>query len=636
MPEEEKTSQTLPERLGIQPDQIPAETGVYLMKDVNGRILYIGKANHLRKRFQAYCKRPEQLPTKTAALLRNIASVETIVTGNEKEALLLESNLIKRHRPRYNVVLKDDKRYPSLRLNWMHPFPNLGIVRKAAKDGAQYFGPYSSAHAVRQSLKFIDKTFKLRKCKDSEFNRRTRPCLHHQMGTCWGPCSLKVDPERYREVVKEVVLFLSGRTPELIRRVRRRMQEAAKRQDFETAARLRDKMFALEKTLERQTAVTSDFRDRDVIGLACGADRCLATLLRVRGGYLLGVRDFELPRSFSTDEELVESFVRQYYDTAPSIPPEILVPHSVENRPILEEWLRTMAGRRVLLHHPRRGGKVKTLQLAVRNAKQRLVEKEASDARRKELLERVGKRLKTRRRIERIECFDNSHILGTSAVSAMVVFQRGEPLPSAYRKYRLDTEGIPDDYAAMQQVLQRRYGKGKESEPLPDLLLLDGGKGQLNIAMAVLKELGMEERFDVAAIAKKDEKKGETRDKVFLPMRSNPVSFGRDEDLLLFLQRIRDEAHRFVIGYHRKRRAAVTLRSVLDNIPGIGPRRKRALIRRFGSVEKVAVASMEDLCALPEMNRAAAAALRSVLAQGEDGTKPAAVRSDEEYPGNEV
>lgn len=620
MPEKEQRTATLPERIGLDPSQIPAETGVYIMKDADGRILYVGKAVHLRKRFQAYCKRPDQLPVKTAALLRTVASVETIVTGNEKEALLLESNLIKRHRPRYNVVLKDDKRYPLLRLGRSHPFPNLRVVRKAASDGAQYFGPYSSAGAVRQTLKFIDKTFKLRQCKDSEFNRRTRPCLHHQMGTCWGPCSLDVDPGRYRDMVKEVVLFLSGRTPELIRRIRTQMQQAAARQDFEAAARLRDKMFALEKTLERQVAVTADFRDRDVVGLSCGDERCVVTLLRVRGGYLLGMRDFEVPRSLATEAEMVESFVRQYYDTAPSVPPEILVPHALEGRFVLEEWLHGLARRRVAIHRPLRGEKVKTLEMAQRNARQRLSEKEASDARRRDLLERLAKRLKTGRRPDRIECFDNSSIGGAAAVSAMVVFAAAEPLPAAYRKYRLDTEGIPDDYAAMESVLRRRYGKGPESEPLPDLLLLDGGKGQLNIALAVLEGLGLTGRFDVAAIAKKDEKKGETRDKVFLPMRSNPVSFGREEDLLLFLQRVRDEAHRFVIGYHRKRRATDTLRSRLDDVAGIGPLRRRALVRRFGSVEAMAAASVEELCDLPEMNRRAAEAVKDALSP--DGAPP--------------
>ncbi len=592
---------------------VTGDPGVYLMKDVDGLVIYVGKARNLKKRLVSYFKPVGQMDIKTGVLSKKISSFETIITRTEKEALILESNLIKKYRPRYNVVLKDDKRYPSLRLDLNHPYPNLTIVRKTPDDGAMYFGPFASAYSVRQSLKFINKTFKLRKCKNREFTNRTRPCLHHQMGACLGPCCLEIDRKQYTQMVKEVILFLNGRTPQLIRTVEKQMETAATSQAFERAARLRDKMFALKKTLERQLAVTTDFQDRDVLAIARSAEISLITLLFIRGGYLLGSRDAEFSLTLSTDAELFRTFIRQYYEANPFVPGEILVPAHLEDKILLEEWLAEIKGRKVIIHRPQRGQKVKLLALASQNAGNRLKERIAQMATHRDLLVRVGKNLKMDILPGRIECFDNSNISGTSAVAGMVVFNNGAADKSAYRKYKIKTVVQQDDYAYMAEVLGRRYGRGKGSEPFPDLLIVDGGKGQLNIAVSIMRQLGIEGRFEIIGIAKKDETRGETQDKIYAPGRANPLTLDRKGDVLLFLQRIRDEAHRFAIQFHRKRRTTTTLRSKLDDIDGIGKKRKTALLKHFGGIRQIRSATVDELAALPGMNRRAAEAVKKAL-----------------------
>ncbi len=576
------------------------------MKDRVGEIIYVGKARNLKKRLASYFTKPIQPDIKTSVLVKKIESFDTILTGSEKEALILESNLIKRYRPRYNVFLKDDKRYPSIRLDTMHPYPNLTIVRKMKKDGSMYFGPFVSSTAVRQTLKMINKTFKLRKCKPGDFKTRTRPCLNNQMQRCLAPCCNDVDGNVYREIVKEVILLLKGRTSDLIRKIKKEMLSAADNQDYETAAVLRDKIFALEKTVEKQVVVSADFIDRDVIGIAGSYELSLITVLIVRGGFLLGTRNFAFSETMSTDTETIGTFIRQYYEKEPFIPKEILTPILLEDSALIEECLKNIKGNKVNILWPRRGEKARLLEMADRNADISLKDHIASLSTDMEMLARLKKKIKINRLPERIECFDNSSISGKEPVAGMVVFEKGKSKKSSYRRYKIKTVCKHDDYAYMDEVLRRRYGKGEKSKPYPDLLVVDGGKGQLNIAVSVVKDLKIEGRFDIIGIAKKDEKRGEVQDKIYKPGRVNPVNFGKEGNLLLFLQRVRDEAHRFAISFHRKRRGKSSIRSVLDTIPGIGKKRKQILLKHFRSIKKIRAATIEEMTAVPGINRKSA------------------------------
>jgi len=596
---------------------ITSATGVYLMKDAQGTVIYVGKARNLKKRLASYFKKSRgdtlKMDIKTEILIQKISDFETIITGSEKEALILESNLIKRFRPRYNVILKDDKRYPSLRLDIKNPYPNLKIVRKIQKDGGLYFGPFSSSAAVQKTLKIIHKTFKLRKCKTENFKNRSRPCLNFQMDACLAPCCLDVDKHTYTETVNEVIQFLKGKTPDLIQQIKQKMISAAEMQDYEQAAVLRDKMFALEQTLETQVAVTNDFKDRDVIGIARSDDASLITLLFIRNGFFLGIRDFKFSETMSTENEMTGTFIRQYYEKAPFVPKEILVPSLPEDTLLLEELLSHIKGRRVRILAPKRGEKVRIVQRASQNAEDSLKAHKALIANEVDLLSRLQRQLRMDRIPWRIECFDISNISGKSAVAGMVVFEKGKPNKSLYRKYKLQGRVIPDDYAYMAEVLNRRYGKGKKSEPYPDMLMVDGGKGQLNVAVAVIKPLKLEQKIQIISIAKKNEKKGETQDKIFKSGQTNPVNLGRRGDLLLFLERIRDEAHHFAISFHRKHRRKTFMHSSLDSIPGVGKKRKKILLTHFKSIKKIRTATLEELCALPGFNRRTAENVKRTL-----------------------
>jgi excinuclease ABC subunit C len=600
---------------------VPFKPGVYLMKDAGGEVIYVGKAKNLKKRLAAYFNRPAQLDMKTGVLVNKISAFETILTATEKEALILESSLIKRYKPRYNIDLKDDKRYPSLCLDITDPYPHLVIVRKIVKNGGLYFGPFASARAVRETLKIIQKTFKLRKCKTRAFKNRSRPCLNYQMGACLAPCCLKVDKQIYDEIVREVILFLKGRTPELIQKIKTEMVSAAKVQDYERAALLRDKMFFLEKTLEKQVAVTTDFKDRDILAFARSPELALITLLSVRGGFLLGTRHFNFKATMSTDGEMIGAFIRQYYEKALTVPQEILVPTDLEDNVVLEEHLKQIKAKSVRILCPRRGAKANILKIAVQNAQNEFKNLIASVAAEEDLLNRIQKRLKMVSIPKRIECFDNSNISATAPVSSMVVFENGKAKKSSYRRYKIKSVSGPNDYAYLAEILGRRYGQGEESKPYPDLLMVDGGKGQLNIAVSVLKELGLENEFKIIGIAKKNEKKGEVEDKIYMFGRANSIRFGKEQDLRLFFERIRDEAHRFAISFHRMRRTKTAMGSALDSVPGIGVKRKRALLKHFGSIKKIRAATIDELTALPGMNRKAAEALKSNLT-GEGQTRP--------------
>lgn len=603
----------MPENLINKLARTAGKPGVYLMKDTQGRIIYIGKARNLKKRLSSYFRKPGLMDTKTGVLIKKISTFETILTATEKEALILESNLIKRHKPRYNVILKDDKRYPSLRLDIKHPYPNLTIVRKTAADGALYFGPYTSSQAVRQTLNIIHKTFKLRRCKTRDFKSRSRPCINHQIGACLAPCCLDVSLETYQGIINEVILFLKGRTPALIQKIKTDMAAAAAVQDFENAAASRDKMFALEKTLEKQISVTTDFIDRDVLAVARASGESLIILLAVRSGYLLGKRHFNFQETFSTDAEMLGAFIRQYYEKTDFIPKEILVPVLPEDGDLIQDWLKGCKGQKVHIVSPQRGEKVRLVKMAIENAQQELSNLIASSTADMEMIQRLQKKLKLNRLPLRIECFDNSATAGRQPVAGMVVFAKGKPEKASYRKYKLKSVAQNNDYAYMAEVLMRRYGKKKVALPEPDMLMLDGGKGQLNIAIAVLRELGMDDKFDVVSIAKRDESKGEPEDKVYKPGRVNPVNFGSDDRLILFLKRIRDEAHRLAVSFHRHRRASTAIHSILDTIPGIGKKRKKILLKHFKSTKKIRAASPDEISALPGMNLSLAKAVQKAL-----------------------
>ncbi len=595
--------------------RVTSEPGVYLMKDASGTIIYIGKARNLKKRLASYFKISGHLDIKAGILVDKIDDIEIIITGTEKEALILESNLIKKHRPRYNVILKDDKRYPSLRIDLSEKYPNFSVVRKIGVDDARYFGPFASAHAVRETLRTINKTFKLRKCKAKDFKTRTRPCLHCQMEGCLAPCCLDVDPEVYQEQVSEAIMFLQGRTPDLIRKVKKQMEAAARIQEFEKAARLRDKIFALERTIEKQIVVTTDFNDRDVFALARSQGFSVVTVLSVRNGFLTGSRHYSFSETISTEGEMLSAFIRQYYERQQFVPDELLTSVELDDSGLTEEWLRDIKKRKIAIIYPKRGEKVRLVNLAVHNAENELENVIALHSAEFDLLLRLQKKLKMDQLPARIECFDNSNISGTEPVAAMVVFENAWAQNHLYRKYRIKTVSEHDDYAYMGEVLSRRFGKGDQSKPYPDLLMVDGGKGQLNIAVAVIRDLGLEGKFNIVGIAKKDEHKGEVRDKIFQPGRANPLGFGREGELLLFLQRVRDEAHRFAVTFHRKRRTKKSLQSALDAIPGVGPKRKATLLSQFKTIKNIRAADLDEIGTLPGFNRGVAEAVMEALSK---------------------
>jgi excinuclease ABC subunit C len=593
--------------------RVSDQSGVYVMKDSEGSVIYIGKALNLKKRMASYFSRSSQTDKKTSVLVDRISEFETIVTESEKEALILESNLIKRFRPRYNVILKDGKRYPSICINVDSPYPFLSIVRKIENNTSLYFGPYSSSNAVSQTIKLINKTFKLRKCKTLELKKKSRPCLNYQMNVCLAPCCHDVPQKAYYKMVKEVVLFLNGKTPNLIKQIKKEMMRVSDRREYERAALLRDKIFALEKTLEKQIIVSTDFKDRDVISIAESPELSILTLMIVRGGYLIGTNHFKIPITMASGEEKIETFIREYYGKNRFVPKEIFVPDSLENIKTVEEWLKEIKGEKVSIVSPKRGNKAKLLKMALMNAEKELSDRITSQNSRNELLLRLQHKLKLKRALNRIECFDNSNISGTSPVAGMVTFSNGLSDKSSYRRFKIKSVYGPDDYASMKEVLERRFSKEKDALPDPDLLMVDGGKGQLGIAMSVLKELGMENKFALIGIAKKDVVKGEKSDKIYRPGRANPINITRDEDILLFLQQIRDEAHRFAISFHREQRKKNLLRSELDGIPGIGPKRKKTLLTYFKSVHKIRTAEISDLVALPGINEKAALAVLEYL-----------------------
>lgn len=617
------------ESLAEKLKNIPDKPGVYLMKDEVGRVIYVGKAVVLKNRVRSYFQKGAVSP-KTRILAGKIADIEYIVTANEVEALILESNLIKEKSPRYNVRLKDDKHYPYLKVT-DERFPRVTVVRRREKGG-RTFGPYTDSAAVRTTMRFLRKLFPIRTCSlDLSGELNYRPCLLYHIGRCGAPCAGLQSEEEYNKLIDEVCLFLEGRHEALIPTLRSKMEAAAKNLEFEKAARLRDQMRALERMVERQKVLSVEKEDLDVIGLSIeGAAVCVQVYF-VRGGKLVGREHFFLDRTADEETgELLTAFVEQYYARATFIPRTILLPVQVEEAEVIEAWLGEQRGGRVHLRVPQRGEKRRMVEMAQENARLVLEEHLSRETRRVEAnrigLEQLQETLDLPHLPLRIEAYDISNFQGAEAVAAMVVLDEGVPATDEYRRFKLRTQG-PNDYAMMQEVLRRRFTRAlKEQEELdalppeqheealkhlrfvkmPDLIVIDGGKGQLSAAREVLQELGLE---DIPTISL-----AERLEEVFVEGRSEPILFGRDTPALHILQRVRDEAHRFGLSYHRKLRDKKTTRSVLDDIPGIGPKRKSALLRKFGSVKGVAQASLEELQLVPGISRELAERIREQLA----------------------
>jgi excinuclease ABC subunit C len=598
-------------------DTLPSSPGVYLMKDATGNILYVGKGKDLRKRVFSYFREKEHQSPKTRVLVSKISDVEFILTGSEKEALILESNLIKRHRPRYNVLLRDDKRYLVLRLDPKEEYPRLSLVRRIRKDGAHYFGPYASANAVRQTLKVLHGMFPLRQCSGTKFRQRARPCLNHQMGRCLGLCVGAISPEEYGPVVEEAVLFLKGRTQDLHEKLRQEMERAADRLEFEKAAMYRDRLNAVEKTLEKQLMVSARFRDQDVVGTHEAGDNLGLAVLFVRGGRMVGSRCFVFKKPQSSSSEVVRAFILQYYEAGKPIPEELLISEPLVEQELLAEWLSDLKGKRVGVRLPQRGEGRQLLAMAAHNAANYLRSEMTRATDPMPALDRLRQRLGLESIPHRLECIDISNFRGKFPVGSLVVFRDGEPDKSAYRRYRIKTVDRIDDTAMMAEVLDRRFTDVRKEQVLPDLLVVDGGKAQLNQALAVLRELELADLVPVVALAKKPktttQAEANATDRLYLPGRKNPLELKKDPPLLFLLSRLRDEAHRFAISYYQKRHRKQTLRSRLDEIRGIGPKRRRDLILHFGSVKRLAEAQVEEISQVPGISHTLADSIYTAL-----------------------
>jgi excinuclease ABC subunit C len=590
-------------RLQEKLESLPTEPGVYLMKDRRGEVIYVGKAVNLRNRVRSYFTRTGDTRVFVSLLDNLLGDLETVLVHNEKEALLLENELIKKYKPRFNVLLKDDKQYISLRLDRSQAYPRLEVVRRYQKDQARYFGPYSSASAIRETLRIINRYFHLRTCTDHVLANRKRPCLLHQIGRCPAPCVYPVPQDEYRKSVDEVVLFLEGKAGELVAGLRSRMKQAAMDLKFEQAARIRDQLQAIERSLERQKVATTDFKDQDVFASHREGDRMLVYVLYVRQGRLNGGQAFPLGSQEFPDEELLGSFVNLYYDQGNFVPEEVLLPLELaEGHEGLEALLSERKGEKVRVLVPKRGEKRDLVDMAQKNAEQAAIERRRSRDETELVLQRLQERLHLRNLPRRMECFDISHFQGANIVASQVAATDGELDKSRYRRYRIKTLQKQDDFASMHEVITRRLKRGLEEGDLPDLLVIDGGKGQLASALAAVKDVGVE-GLDVVSLAKsrdlevhdRDAEHAESPERVFIPGRKDPIVLRQNSAELYLLARLRDEAHRFAITFQQKSLRKSTVRSALEDIPGVGEGRRKLLLKHFGSLKRVRDASIEDL-----------------------------------------
>lgn len=609
---------------------VPTRPGVYLYRDARGNIIYVGKAINLRNRVRSYFHASNDYSHKTARLVSEIADLEWIITETELEALILEANLIKKHRPHFNIRLKDDKRYPYIKVEWQKDFPKVLTVRKMEQDGGRYYGPYTNAGAVYATLDALRRIFPYLTCDRDITGLDRRACLYYDIKLCGGPCIGAVDREEYRATIERLCAFLDGKTDQVEADIAQKMQAASEAMQFERAAQYRDQLRAIRHIVERQKVVSTTGKDQDVVAFARDdqrGDACVQVFF-IRQGKLIGREYFILEGTEGEDtREIMSSFLKQFYEEAANVPPEILLQVEIEEAQIIEQWLRQKRGAQVLLDAPSEGQPADLVTMAAENAAetlnalqaQWLADEHKNEQALKELTEGIG--LETPP--ARIECFDISNTQGTNTVASMVVFVKGMPRKSHYRKFNIKTVDGPNDFESMREALTRRLrryfdAKGEEAKPLPgkkkdesfsvlpDLLIVDGGKGQLGVAVDVLKAFDLFGLIPVCGLAKQQEE-------IFLPGRPTSILLPRRSQSLFLLQRIRDEAHRFAITAHRSMRARKGIASQLDAIPGVGPTRRKVLLKHFGSIDAIRAASAEDLAAVPGIPREVAVAIKANL-----------------------
>jgi excinuclease ABC subunit C len=593
---------------------LPASPGVYLFKDAEGNILYVGKAANLRHRVSSYFGTGQKLTPKLQRMVSRVDDLDYFVTSSEQEALILELNLIKRHHPRYNVRLKDDKTFPYLKIDTSEDWPRVHITRRLEENGGRYFGPFASAKSVRQTLKLIKGIFPFRSCSKPITGTNPRACLEYHIGNCLAPCIGVVSREEYAEVIKQVILFLEGKQERVVQELKSKMNRAAEALDFEKAARLRDQIQAVERVVEGQRIATTVKGEQDAIAFAGDKDQAYVQVFFIRSGKLIGRESFLLQGTrYEEPSQIMTSFIKQFYASSPHIPPLLLLQHPVEDRAMLQDWLQDKRGGRVNIQVPRRGNKKQLVNIVAENAQQGLeqlkIKQLASPTALSAALEEIKRELQLPRLPSRLEGYDISDIQGTAAVGSMVVFDQGKPKPAHYRRFRIKTVSGVNDYAMLQEVLRRRFKRaGSASDTwaiLPDLVLIDGGKGQLNAARATMQEMGAGS-VPTASLAKENEE-------IFISQKPEPIILPKSSPGLQLLQRLRDEAHRFALGYHQRVHKRETFASALDSIPGIGPKRKRALLRQFGSVKAIREASIEELATARGMTQSLAKKIKQYL-----------------------
>ena len=627
------TDQT--QAIGSRLNSVPAESGVYIFKDASAQILYVGKATNLRNRVRSYFGSRFGLTPKIRRMVEHAADFEFFITYSESEALILENTLIKRHRPPYNTRLRDDKTYPYIKIDLKEEFPLVSFTRRVQEDGAHYFGPFASAYSVRRTLDLLKKLFPYRSCTKVITGVDSRPCLEYFIHRCVAPCVGYASREEYRAVIDQVLLFLQGHTEAVVRQLKSQMHLVADNLEFERAARLRDQIRAIERVTEEQKVVTTRSEDVDIIAMKQDKDEALVEAFFIRKGRLIGRDHFTMEGTRDESEgRVLSSFVKQFYDRASFIPSQVLLQHSLEDGESIRTWLQSKRGRSVTLTVPVRGEKRRLVSMVAENAAQemaqnrvrRLAGQDAMDTAMRELQDALN----LPRLPRRIECYDISNIHGTDSVGSMVVCQEGKPRPAHYRRFRIRTVGDIDDYAMMREVLRRRFGKLAQQDQqalklraldgdqsaggsgetwglIPDLVLIDGGKGHLTAAHGVFLELGIStDAVPLASLAKEQEE-------LFTPEVAEAIVLPRSSQGLFLVQRVRDEAHRFAITYHQKLRSQRAVKSGLDNVPGIGPKRRRLLLRRFGTVKAIREASLEELAAVAGMTRALAENIKEHL-----------------------
>ena len=594
--------------------QLPTSPGVYLMKDGQGNILYVGKAASLNHRVRSYFGTKQKLSPKLQRMVARVTDLDFFVTSSEQEALILELNLIKRHRPRYNVRLKDDKTFPYLKIDPSEDWPRVHITRRLEQDGGHYFGPFANAKSLHQTLKIIKGIFPFRSCSKAITGTNRRPCLEYYIGHCLAPCIGAVSRKEYAEVIKEVILFLEGKQERVVRDLKSNMEKAAEALNFEKAALLRDQIQAVDRVIEGQRIATTVRGEQDVIAFAQDKDQAYVQVFFIRNNKLIGRESFVLQGTqYEEPHQIMTNFIKQFYDSSPYIPPLLLLQNPVEDIIVIQDWLQSKKGSKVRIEIPRRGSKKQLVNTVAENAEQGLkqlkIKQLAPPRELDNALAEIKSELSLTRLPLRMEGYDISNIQGGAAVGSMVVFDKGKPKPAHYRRFRIKTVSGANDYAMLQEVLKRRFKRSSDTSNtwaiLPDLVLIDGGKGQLNAVRTVMAELGAE-AVPTASLAKENEE-------IFSTGKTEPIILARSSPGLKLLQRLRDEAHRFALSYHQKIHKRETFISALDTVPGVGPKRKRALLRQFSSIQAIKEATEEELAATRGMTKSLAKKVKEYL-----------------------